>query len=124
VNRLGGIAGGCKYAVSGCTNKGALKLSHPAITKTDWVTYIGGIVADASTAGSVTYSKCVNSGDITFESTATIATTRTSGLGGIIGCSQKGNDNVTFSECSSTGKINYTSPGAVTTGELQGGQHY
>lgn len=124
VNRLGGIAGGCKYAVSGCTNKGALKLSHPAITKTDWVTYIGGIVADASTAGNVTYSKCVNSGDITFESTATIATTRTSALGGIIGCSQKGNDNVTFSECSSTGKINYTSPGAVTTGELQGGQRY
>ncbi|MBP5383303.1 MAG: fibronectin type III domain-containing protein [Bacteroidales bacterium] len=124
INRLGGIAGGCMYAVEGCSNTAALKVIHPAITKTDWVTYIGGIVGDASTADKVTYTKCVNSGDINFESTATISTNRTSALGGIIGCSKKGEDNVSFAECSNTGKFNYTSPGNTVTGELQGGQHY
>ena len=124
INRLGGIAGGSKYEVSNCSNSGLLQVKHAAVTKSDWVTYIGGIVADASTAGNVTYTKCVNSGDINFESTATVTTSRTSALGGIIGCSKAGSDNVTFTDCSNTGKFTYTSPGSTVTGEIQGGQHY
>ena len=124
INRLGGIAGGCKYDVSGCSNSGTIKVTHPAIKKTDWVTYIGGIIADASTAGNVAYTKCENSGNINFVSTATISTSRTSALGGILGCGQLGVQNVTFTDCSNKGTITFTSPAAVTTGDIRGGDNY
>lgn len=122
INRLGGIAGGCMYEVSNCTNSGSLKIVHPAITKSDWRHFIGGIVADANTAGATSYSKCVNSGDLTLESTATVSTGKTSALGGIVGCGKSGAE-ITFTDCSNTGKINYTSPGSVVTGDLRGGDY-
>ncbi len=122
INRLGGIAGGCKYEVSNCTNSGKLKIVHPAIKKTDWRHFLGGIVGDAKTAGKTTYTKCVNSGDLTLESTATIATGKTSAIGGIVGCGESGSD-ITFTDCSNTGKISYTSPGTVVTGDMRGGDY-
>lgn len=122
INRLGGIAGGCKYAVSNCTNSGKLKIVHPAITKSDWRHFIGGITGDANTAGATTYTKCVNSGDLTLESTATVSTGKTSALGGIVGCGKSGQE-ITFTDCSNTGKISYTSPGTVVTGEMRGGDY-
>ena len=123
INRLGGIAGGSKCDVSNCTNSGNLKVVHPAITKNDWRAFMGGITADANKAPSApTYTKCVNSGNITFESTATPATSKTSALGGIVGCGKSGVE-ITFTDCSNTGKLAFTSPGAVVTGELRGGDY-
>jgi len=123
INRLGGIAGGSKCDVSNCTNTGNLKVVHPAITKGDWRHFIGGITADANKAASApTYTKCVNSGNLTLESTATPSTSKISAIGGIVGCGKSGTD-ITFTECSSTGKMTYTSSGEVVTGELRGGDY-
>ncbi|MBR5906669.1 MAG: fibronectin type III domain-containing protein [Bacteroidales bacterium] len=123
INRLGGIAGGSKCDVSNCTNTGDLKVVHPAITKNDWRHFIGGITADVNKAPSApTYTKCVNSGNLTLESTATPATSKTSAIGGIVGCGKSGVE-ITFTDCSNTGKMNYTSSGNVVTGELRGGDY-
>ena len=122
INRLGGIAGGCKYAVSNCSNSGNLKVNHPAITKTDWRAFVGGITGDANTAGATTYTKCVNSGDLDFTSTASISTGKTSAVGGIVGCGKSGAE-ITFTDCSNTGKLTYTSPGSCLTGDLRGGDY-
>ena len=122
INRLGGIAGGCMYSVSNCTNVGKLKVVHAAITKTDWRHFVGGIVADAKTASKPTYTKCTNSGDLSIESTATVATSKTSAIGGIVGCGEAGSE-ITFTDCVNTGKMSYTSPGATVTGEMRGGDY-
>lgn len=123
INRLGGIAGGSKCDVSNCTNSGKLKVVHPAVTKTDWRAFVGGITADTNKAsGVVTYTKCVNSGDLDFTSTASISTSKTSAVGGIVGCGKSGTD-INFVECSNTGKLTYTSPGACVTGDLRGGDY-
>ena len=123
INRLGGIAGGCRCDVSNCSNSGALKVVHPAITKTDWRAFIGGITADVNKAGAVVnYTKCVNTGDLDFTSTATISTGKTSAVGGIVGCGKSGVE-IAFSDCSNSGKLTYTSPGACVTGDLRGGDY-
>lgn len=123
INRLGGIAGGCVFDVSGCTNKGNLKVTHAAVTKTDWRAFIGGITADSSKAESpVTYTKCTNSGNLEFVSTATVTTSKTSAVGGIVGGGKSGvTDN--FVDCSNTGKLSFTSPGACVTGDLRAGDY-
>ncbi|MBO6170100.1 MAG: fibronectin type III domain-containing protein [Bacteroidales bacterium] len=125
INRLGGIAGGCKYAVSGCTNKGVLKLVQNSIQtngKPNWRNFMGGIVADASSAGSVAFTKCVNSGDIDMVSSTPQPKSYTSCLGGIVGCKKSGIE-LTFTDCSNTGKITYTATNAVTTADMCGGDY-
>ncbi len=129
VVRLGGIAAGCAYQVSGCSNKGALKVIQLSTmdnvkdaSKPNWRDYIGGIVADASSAGATTYTKCVNSGDIDLKSTTAQPRTHVSRLGGIVGGKKAGED-ITFVDCSNTGTITYTADNAVTTGDLCGGDY-
>lgn len=123
INRLGGIAGGCTFEVSGCTNKGNLKVVHAAITKTDWRAFIGGIVGDSSkSSAALTYSKCNNSGNLEFVSTASVSTSKTSCIGGIIGGGKSGVE-YTFNECSNTGKLSYSSPGTCVTGDLRAGDY-
>ena len=123
INRLGGIAGGCTFEVSGCTNKGNLKVVHAAITKTDWRAFIGGIVGDSSkSSAALTYSKCNNSGNLEFVSTASVSTSKTSCIGGIIGGGKSGVED-TFNECSNTGKLSYSSPGTCVTGDLRAGDY-
>ena len=125
VNRVGGIAGGCKYEVSGCTNKGKLSLVQESIQtngKPNWRNYMGGIVADASSAGATTYTKCVNSGDIDMKSTTPQPKDYISRLGGIVGGKKSGSE-ITFTECSNTGKITYTATNAVTVDDLCGGDY-
>ena len=123
INRLGGIAGGCIYDVSGCTNKGNLKVTHAAVLKTDWRAFIGGITADSSKAANpVTYTKCTNSGDLEFVSTATVSTSKVSAVGGIVGGGKSGvTDN--FVDCSNTGKLLYTSPATCVTGDMRAGDY-
>ena len=129
VVRLGGIAAGCAYQVSGCSNKGALKVIQLSTmdnvkdaSKPNWRDFIGGIVADASSAGATTYTKCVNSGDIDLKSTTAQPRTHVSRLGGIVGGKKAGED-ITFVDCSNTGTITYTADNAVTTGDLCGGDY-
>lgn len=123
INRLGGIAGGCTYAVSGCNNKGNLKVIHAAVTKTDWRAFLGGITADSSKSSeALTYTKCTNSGNLEFVSTATVSTGKTSCIGGIIGGGKSGVE-YTFTECANTGKLSYSSPGATVTGDLRAGDY-
>ena len=122
INRLGGIAGGCCFGVSGCTNRGALELNHPAVTKTDWRSFVGGIVADASKAGATTYSNCINSGNLGFYSTATPSSSKVSALGGIVGCGAA-DSQIEFSNCSNNGTFEFDSPGSVVTGDLRGGDY-
>lgn len=122
INRLGGIAAGCCFGVSGCTNRGALVLNHPAITKTDWRSFIGGIVADASKAGATTCSNCANSGNLSFYSTATPSSSKVSALGGIVGCGAA-DSRIEFSNCSNNGSFEFNSSGLVVTGDLRGGDY-
>ena len=122
INRLGGIAAGCCFGVSGCTNRGALVLNHPAITKTDWRSFIGGIVADASKAGATTCSNCANSGNLSFYSTATPSSSKVSALGGIVGCGAA-DSQIEFSNCSNNGSFEFNSSGLVVTGDLRGGDY-
>lgn len=123
--RLGGIAGGCQFEVSGCENKGSLSVVQNVVSVTgnpNWRDFMGGIVADASAAGNTTYTKCVNSGDIDLQSTTPTPKAYTSRLGGIAGC-QKAGSTITFTDCTNTGKITYTATNAVTTGDLCGGDY-
>ena len=123
INRLGGIAGGSKCDVSNCTNTGNLKVVHAAVTKSDWRAFVGGITADVNKADSpVTYTKCVNSGALNFTSTSAVATSKTSAVGGIVGCGKSGVE-ITFTDCSNTGALSYSSAGACVTGDLRGGDY-
>ena len=123
INRLGGIAGGSKCDVSNCTNTGNLKVVHAAVTKSDWRAFVGGITADVNKADSpVTYTKCVNSGALNFTSTSAVATSKTSAVGGIVGCGKSGVE-ITFTDCSNTGDLSYSSAGACVTGDLRGGDY-
>ncbi len=123
INRLGGIAGGSKCDVSNCTNTGNLKVVHAAVTKSDWRAFVGGITADVNKADSpVTYTKCVNSGALDFTSTSAVATSKTSAVGGIVGCGKSGVE-ITFTDCSNTGALSYSSAGACVTGDLRGGDY-
>ncbi|MBQ9463362.1 MAG: fibronectin type III domain-containing protein [Bacteroidales bacterium] len=124
VIRLGGIAGGAKYEVSGSTNKGALKIIHQTtLASPNWRAFLGGITGDASAAGNTTYTKCTNSGDLDYNFAGTAAPkTYTSCVGGIVGGGKSGSE-ITFVDCANTGKLSYTSPGAVATGDLRAGDY-
>lgn len=123
INRLGGIAGGCNYDVSNCSNTGALCINHCGITKADWRSFVGGIIADASKSDTVvTYTNCSNSGNLNFNSTSYISTAKTSAVGGIVGCGKIGID-ISFTNCTNTGIMTYNSSGVCVTGELRGGDY-
>ena len=122
--RLGGIAGGAKYQVSGSSNSGALKVIHQTtLASPNWRAFLGGITGDASSAGATTYSKCTNSGDVTYSFEGTAAPkSYTTCVGGIVGGGKSGEE-ITFTDCANTGKLSYTSTGAVATGDLRAGDY-
>ncbi len=89
--RIGGIAGQLHYAATfgklngdsasdGCSNSGSI-ISSSAQTAS---TRIGGILGQSANLGVNVYD-CVNTGDISFESSATVAELYIGGIGGILG---------------------------------------
>lgn len=89
--RIGGIAGQLHYAATfgklngdsasdGCSNSGSI-ISSSAQTAS---TRIGGILGQSGNIGLNVYD-CVNTGDISFESSASVAELYIGGIGGILG---------------------------------------
>ena len=122
--RLGGVAGGAKYEVSNCTNKGALKIiQQTTLASPNWRCFVGGITGDASAAGNTTYTKCTNSGALDYSFVGTAAPKAyISAVGGIVACKKNGSE-ITFVDCSNTGALTFTSTGSVVTGDLCAGDY-
>lgn len=104
ITRLGGIAGGCQYAVSDCTNAADITIIVTCVTSTTWRGFAGGIIGDYSAAGDVTMTKCTNSGAVAMKSKATTASSKICAAGGLVGCKKAG-ATITFAECACTGAV-------------------
>lgn len=115
VNRVAGVVAGSSKGISDCTNSGAVSLTQDLTGATGsvgtWRNYIGGICGHYTAKAPVT--GCTNSGNISSTSTAKVASSKESGMAGIVGYDENGNgEEVTG--CSNTGTLTPTGSNCKT----------
>lgn len=114
-SRLGGVVGGTKCDVIGCTNSGAITLDMGALATGSTVIgtgkfagYVGGIIGcNRLTTEVINITDCSNTGTLTVDSSSAVCASIYKNLiGGILCCYKSGTEPV-ITNCTNTGAMNF-----------------